>query len=224
MRLLTLLLLLPLSAAAQSPWTREPPNWWMSLHGQYITVPIDLAQVVPSPPSVGPTVSFSPQGLAALKAVTGRNIRGVGIYDLVVCSPTGAFVQGGSVYQTAVGAGISPLGPAEAKFLFTQTVSRSPGNLLLEIGADASIALPVLGQSGLISMSSKYVVSLLAGHVLFDNIQNQVRAHLPDPSSVTNLLLDPQSTIVFPNGACKEATMIARFSGKTQVVGTFPIH
>lgn len=223
---LCLIFLISCQLRGQNPWGKQPaPGWWLSLHSPYLDVPTVIAQAVPNPVPVSPgaTASFSPQGAAELKILVGKVIPGVGIYDIVVCSPLQIPVAVGSIYQTAVTHGISPLGPGQAKVLFEQTASRSRGSILLEIGADAAIALPVLGQSGLVSMSSKYVVGLLAGHVLFDSIQNQIRARIPDPSSVVNLLLDPAGIITFPGGACKEGMMVARYIGKAQPRGTFSV-
>lgn len=202
----------------------KPPSWWVALHGPYLTAE-ELAQVdfPPAPPPVQltATVSFSPQGAAALKALTGKQIPGVGMYQVVVCSPSGFPIPAGKVYQIATDHGIAPLAPQTAAALFKRTVSMNWRNIALMAGVDASIGIPVLGQAGLVSMSSKWIVSLLTGHVLFDSVQNQIRQNIPDPAPVLNSLLDPDSMISFA-GACKSSSMVTVYH-KNPTSGTFPL-
>lgn len=214
------LLLMPRATA------EKPPAWWVALHGPYLTA-TELAQVefpgTPQPPPVqmSATVSFSPQGAAALKALTGKQIQGIGIYQLIVCSPSGFPIPAGHVYQVATDHGIAPLAPATAAALFKRTVDHNWRNIAIMAGVDASIGIPVLGQAGLISMSSKYIVSLLTGHVLFDSLQRQLQANIPDPAPVLSTLLDPDSMISFA-GACKSSSMVTVFH-KNPTSGTFPL-
>lgn len=165
---------------------------------------------------VGQTVSFAPQGAAVLKALTGKRIPGVGIADVVICSP--APIPAGAVYQTLVRNGVSPIRPASAKALFNRTVALNWRNLLLEAAADASIGIPVLGQSGVIKMSAKWVVAILAGHAVIDSLSGQVRSHIPDPSPVLSSLLDPGEVLAFAGSVtgCRESSVIIRFTKDTK--------
>jgi hypothetical protein len=166
----------------------------------------------------GQTVSFAPQGAAVLKALTGKRIAGVGIADVVVCSPSGLPIPSGVVYQTLVRNGISPIRPESAKALFNRTVALNWRNLVLEGAADASIGIPVLGQSGVIKMTTKWVVAILAGHAVIDSLSNQARAHMPDPSPVLSSLLDPGDVLTFAGAAtgCHESSVIIRFNRDTK--------
>jgi hypothetical protein len=154
--------------------------------------------------------------------MTGKRIKGVGIHELVICSPTGVPVQGGAVYQLAVKQGISPISPRLAGSLITRTVQRNWRNKALNYGGAATLALPVLGQAGVISMTSRFVVALLGGHLFFDDISGQLRANLPDPAPLLDSLLQPDSVLAFA-GTCHESTMVTRYTSKNPVSGTFPL-
>lgn len=214
------LLLIPRATA------EKPPTWWVALHGPYLTAE-ELAQVdfpgtaQPPPVQMTATVSFSPQGAAALKALTGKQIQGVGMYQVIACSPSGFPIPAGHVYQVATERGISPLAPAVAAALFRRTASLNWRQIAITAGVDASIGIPVLGQAGLISMSSKYIVGLLTGHALFDSLQKQLQANTPDPGPVLERLLDPDSMINFA-GACKSSTLVTVYH-KNPTSGTFPL-
>lgn len=218
--ILTLVLACLAQAQSIGPWAslRDAPSWWLNLHGAALGVQLPP---IPSVPFSGPTVSFSPQGAKILQNITGKTIAGVGVHDLVICSPTGNPIPAGTIYQLASAHGIEPISPVLADSLFRATVARNWRNTLLTAGTAASIGIPVLGQSGIISMSNPWVVALLGGHVMFDAIEGQIRSRIPDPGPVLRLLLDPNGIVNF-NGACREATMITRY-GKNVVSGVFAL-
>jgi hypothetical protein len=207
-------------AQAVGPWASiaDAPRWWLQVHLASLAIPEQvMAEAAIAEPM--PTVSFSPQGAKVLETLTGKRISGVGIHDLVICSPLDLPVRAGSVYQLAVAQGISPLSPALATALFRSTVNRNWRNIALDIGADASVGIPVLGQAGIISMSAKWVTALLSGHFVFDSMKARLTSHLPDPTPVLGSLLDPGSVLTFM-GSCREAMMITRY-GRKDVSGTF---
>lgn len=210
--------LLALAASAQS-WdavrAQEGPAVFQVLHGQYL---LDVQALPPVMPVPAAMVSFSPQGSEIVKAMTGKRIKGVGIHELVICSS--GTVQGGAVYQLAVSNGILPISPAQAGTLFRQTAARSVPALLLAGAGYASLGVPVLGQAGVISMTSRFIVGILSGHALFDSFRGQVQAQLPDPTPLLGSLLDPESVLTL--SGCKESKMVTRF-GKNVISGTFPL-
>ena len=222
---LALVLALTLPLAAQS-WdavrASEGSPVFQVLHGQYLldlqTLPTvsTLPSATLAPPAT--TVSFSPQGAEILKTMTGKRIKGVGIHELVICSS--GTVQAGAVYQLAVSNGILPISPAQAGTLFRQTAARSVPAIMLAGAGYASLGIPVLGQAGVISMTSRLIVGILSGHALFDSFRGQVQAQLPDPTPLLTALLDPEAVLTLTG--CKESKMITRF-GKIVVSGTFPL-
>ncbi len=221
MRFALLLLALPLAAQSWSDiHVREGDTVFRLLHGE--TVLSQLPSVPAPPSSIGPTVSFSAQGSAVLQTLTGKRIAGVGIHEVLICSPDGAPVRGGAVYQLAISHGIEPISPPLARALFRTTVQRNWRNTVLRGGAYASLGIPVLGQAGVISMTSKWIISLLSGHVVFDSLQSDLRAQLPDPEPLLSTLLDPEGIVQFA-GNCRESKMVTRFN-KSAVSGTFPLY
>ncbi len=218
--LLFFALILPLSAQSNrivwdSVKLREGDKLFDLLHGRYMA--LDLAQTSPS--LIGPTVSFSPQGAAVLEALTGRRIPGIGIHDLIVCSPTGAPVISGSVYQLAVTHGVEPIAPAQARALFRRTASRSVWSVLFKGVGYAAIGVPILGQAKVVSMSSQLIFGMLSGHGVIDLARGDVQAQIPDPGPLLAGLLDPESVLSFA-GTCRESRMVTVYH-KNPVSGTF---
>ncbi len=186
------------------------------LHGQYISLDLPL-----NPTTSGPTVSFSPQGATVLTDQAGRKLRGIGIDALLICSPDNFPVRGGDVYQTASRLGISWISPSLAASPFRKSAALSAPNLLLSGATYATLAIPIAGQVGLIAMTSKVVVGLLAGHALFDSFKSQIQTQVPDPTALLSSLLDPEAVLTF-SGGCRESRMIVGYH-KNPVSGTFPV-
>jgi hypothetical protein len=191
------------------------PGWWTALHGDYIAPQVREQDkiVIPVPELTGVTVSFSPQGSLPWLP------KNVDIDYLVICGPSGTSVPSGMIYQLADANGITPLSPAAVTSLLGRKKALNPWSIAIEVGKDASIGIPVLGQGKIISMSASWVVALLSGHVLFDNVQNQVESRIPDPGPTISILLDPKGTLTFSN-SCSEAT-IGVLHKKVAVAGTF---
>lgn len=185
------------------PWpTRaSAPGWWLQLHERYMGAginPISAGFPVAAPDTV--SVTFTPQGPLPWLP------RNVAIDYLIICAPPNTSVPTGSIYQTASANGISPLSPAAAKSELYRRQSFNGWSLLLDTATMGSLAIPVLGQSGIISMSTKWVVAALGGHAVFDYASTRISAAIPNPAPTIDILLDPNATLIF-TGACVEATM-----------------
>jgi len=187
------------------------------LHSHYLPETMRGAFPVAPPSSV--TVTFTPQGSLPWLP---RNV----VTDyLIICAPPGTSVPAGSLYQLASDNGIAPLSPAIAKSLLYRNKSLNKWTLLLDAATAGSLAIPVLGQSGVISMSSKWVVTLLGSHAVLDYATTQIASRIPDPAPTIDLLLDPNAILSF-NGACVEATMAVVKAGvgnKRAVKGKFAL-
>jgi hypothetical protein len=94
----------------------------------------------------------------------------------MICSPSGNPISAGSVYRLASQQGISWISPSLAGPLFHKTAALSLPSLLLSGATYASLGIPVLGQAGVISMTSKFIVGILSGHALFDSFKSQLQA------------------------------------------------
>lgn len=192
----------------------------MSLHGPYLAqlhqrLPERFLAQFPSATSGTVTVSFTPQGSLPWLP------KNVDTDYLIICGLAGTSVQSGRIYQLANEKKIMPLSPSSAKSLLFRRKAMNPWTLALDVGTAASLALPVLGQSGVISMSSKWAVATLSGHAVFDYVQGQVQSRIPDPAPTIDLLLDPNNVLIF-TGSCIEATMATRHV-KRPVSGTFQV-
>ncbi len=196
--------------------TLEGEKLFDLLHGRYMTL-----DRTPSTLIQGATVSFSPQGASVLSDLAGKRISGIGIDALMICSPAGAPISGGSIYKTASQQGISWISPTLAGPMLRKTAARSAPSLLFSAATYASLGIPVLGQAKVISMSSKFVIGLLSGHALFDSFKSQIQYQVPDPSAFLATLLDPETSLTFAGG-CRESRMVVGWH-KNPIAGTFPI-
>ena len=217
--MLTLLpILLLLSQSGQSgqsgPWAalhQPTPAWWMQLHQRYL--PEQFRGAFPLPPPNSSTVSFTPQGsLPWLPSNVSTDY-------LIICAPAGTSLPAGTIYQLATDNGIAPLSPMIAKSLLYRRKAMNKWTLLLDAGTAGSLAIPVLGQSGVIAMSSKWVVTLLGSHAVLDYATTQVSARIPDPGPTIDMLLDPNAILSF-NGSCVEATMAVSTAKGASLTGT----
>ena len=168
----------------------------------------------PAPPGTS-TVSFTPQGSLPWLP------RNISTDYLVICAPSGTSIQAGSIYQLANANHMEPLSPSAAKSLLYRRKSTNGWTLLLNVGTAASLAIPVLGQSGVISMNAKWVVTVLGGHAVFDYASGQIASRIPDPGPTIDILLDPNAILSF-SGSCVEATMVVR-TQKHPVSGIYQV-
>lgn len=161
------------------------------------------------------TVSFTPQGgLPWLPPNVGTDY-------IIVCAPAGTSLAAGAVYQLANQHKISPLSPATVKSLLYQRKATNKLGMTINIAKDAALEIPTLGAAHVISMSTPWIVALLASNPTITKIENQFQAQVPDPSSTIDLLLDPSTMLLF-SGPCFEAT-IGVVARKNPLSGTFTI-
>jgi len=216
MKLIWLLLICPfLTAEPYGPWPdiSLAPKWWVVLHAPFLPA-VQVTPPTPLPPDPSATeVSFSPQGDEAMKAMVGHTIKNIGMDEITICAPIGTTVSGGAVFQLANSLGISTLSPNLTQRIFTRTAALSKQALIYNTAKWGLLAVPIAGQVGLISMSSKIVTSLLVGHGLVDQVQSYYSPLLPDPSPFLTDLLDPQGNFIL-SGNCKVATMGVEYTGK----------
>lgn len=201
---------------------------WTAIFDTPRPEPIEEARVVPPaafapsqvtpptplpPPLTGTSVSFSPQGDAAMRAMVGHTIPNIGMDEVTICAPPGTTVSGGSVYQLANSVGISTLSPALTRRVFTRTAALSKQQTIFTAVQYGLLAVPIMGEAGVITLSSKSLFSLLAGHGIFDMLSAKYAPLLPDPSPFLDDLLDPQASFIL-SGDCKVATIGVEYSGK----------
>lgn len=171
------------------------------------------------------TAAYSSQGVEALRTMTGKRIRGVGLSAVTVCAAAQTKIPVGWIYQTAVEHGISPLDPDIAVAMINRKVGFSLYNVLPDIVANGSVGIALLGAARVISMSTPWLVGLTAASGTLNLALNQLRGHAPDPAPLTKALLDPAATMTFADRGCAKGMLVVRYKGKQSdhADGVYPI-
>jgi hypothetical protein len=175
------------------------------------------APVAIVPPGTTPaivTISFSGQGAEALRAMTGKRVRGVGLESVVTCSTGTVKLPAGRIYQLAIQHGISPIDPDVAESLIKRKVGFSIFNILPSVLSDGTGGIAVLGAAKVIAMSSPWLVGLTAASATINLVEKQIQSHAPDPAPLFKLLLDPANAISFAEAGCSRAMMVVRYKGR----------
>jgi len=155
------------------------------------------------------TVSFSPQGPASMKALTGKKIATMELLSVIACSKETVQIAGGQFYYQALQSGISPIDPKIAEQIVASNVNRNWANIILNAAGYATLLVPVLGQSRAIPMSKAWTAGLLAAHSMADSLPQLLSPYRPDPSVLTRSLIQPDETVTVPRGSCFAGTMAA---------------
>jgi hypothetical protein len=156
------------------------------------------------------------QGPAVLKQATGRTVKGVQIVGILACSVDG--ISGNKIWRTAIDAGYSPL-LIEPGTILTKTSGRDLRVVLLRSLQIASIAVPAMISSGVITSNNKMIFSLLSAHSLTDEAVNWIKSGTPDPKPFVSALIDPTQS--YPSG-CISGILISSFQkSKSYKEGTW---
>ncbi len=187
--------------------------------GQVLGLPHDYVDQAlrqfPQAPGGTATVSFTPQGsLPWLPSNVGTDY-------LIVCAPSGTSVPAGAIYQVANQHRIAALSPITVKSLLYRRQSMNKLGWAISLAKDAAVEIPILGTAKVISMSTPWIVALLASNPTITRIENQLQTQIPDPTPTIDLLLDPGAMLLF-SGPCFEAT-IGVVQRKKNPSGTFVI-
>ncbi len=175
-------------------------------------------------PSMGASVSFSPQGAEALKTVAGRKIPGVGLTEVVLCSSTTEVVSNGRVYQAAVRNGLSPLSPALASATLGRIAATNFWSLALDGITDLGGLTAALGAAHVIQMTDQMVTGLAMARPAVDIAKIRVRARIPNPAPFEGMLLDPTKSSVFTGPGCLDLLMVTKYvPGAKDLLGPFPV-
>lgn len=181
----------------------------------------------------GQTISFSPQGAESLKSLTGQTIKGVQIVEVTTCSQGAPFgISGGDIVQAAVRGGLSPISSKIVPVITNKAVRRSLPSILLTVGTELALELPVLQVSGLIRIGTQVATGLLLAHQLADQAKPFVQSRVPDPTPLLTALIDPTTSYKVPETGqgCVTGFLVARYTGPSKAfqevlgghVGTIP--
>ena len=181
-----------------------------------------LAQVL-DPSQSGVTVSYSSQGAAALRAVTGKRIVGFQMVQATVCSGHDAKVPVGLIIQQAGSLGIQTIDNQAGLAIVNKTVSmdwRSLAKIGLVAGLSVGTALTV---GGVIHTSIGITRGLTFGHLFIDQILPPLFAvGAPQPDPFVNAAKEPDSTLELAAGSCKRV-MFGAVYPKSVVTGPIPL-
>ena len=161
------------------------------------------------------SISFSPQGAAALRALTGKRIKGIQIISVIACPATISIpsISGGEIYAESIRQGYQPILPAFARSVVADAVAHNWRVYAIEAFKVASIAGVGLGAGKIVAMSTAALSALTIGHQIGDEISTRMQGRLPDPTPLMNALLDPSAKLDISQG-CQVSAILAVYSKK----------
>lgn len=165
----------------------------------------------------GQQVTFSPQGAAALKALTGKRIPSFQIVSVLACAETNAAsLTGGSVYELAAQAGYQWIDPDAAAVIINRTVAFNGWTLAENALIDGSSFGALLVAGGVIKAGASILTSLIAGHSFLDQVQGRLKGYAPDPTPVLRKLLQADTVLSLQPHQCIDRYLGAQFHKNAQ--------
>lgn len=152
------------------------------------------------------TVTFSPQGAAALRALTGKRISGFQIVSVMACADAmSAGFSGGEIYQKASQQGYQWIDPMATTAILERTVQFNAANLIPVLLTSGTAGFSLLLSGGIIkATSSSWLTALIASHGVLDQASNQIRGYAPNPATVVDNLLRPTDSFSLASSQCIE--------------------
>ena len=163
-----------------------------------------------------PRASIAPQGAEALRALTGKRIKGVQVLSVTVCSDVPASISGGMLYQAVARAGIAPISSKLAPAIIERTVDRNWRKIAIELIRSATLIGATLTSSGVITATKTVTNLLIVAHTAGDEVSGILQSRLPDATPLLSNLLASEATISLGAGGCHEALMLAVYSKSTK--------
>jgi len=161
------------------------------------------------------TVTFSPQGQAALQALTGKRIHGFQIVSVLACSQaTAVSVSGGALYELAAQGGYQWIDPGAAAVIINRTVQFNVFNVTANALVDGSSFASLLVAGGVIKAGATILTALIAGHGFLDQVQGRLNAYAPDPTPVLSKLLQADTVISLQPLQCVDRYLGAQYDKK----------
>lgn len=159
------------------------------------------------------TVTFSPQGSAALRALTGKRIGGFQLVSVMACADSmPAGFSGGEIYQKASQQGYQWIDPMATTAILERTVQFNPANLIPVVLTSGTAGFSLLLSGGIIKTTSTWLTALIASHGVLDQASNQIRGYAPNPATVVDNLLRPTDAFSLASGQCIERYLGATYN------------
>jgi hypothetical protein len=143
-----------------------------------------------------------------------------------VCPDVGTTeFSGGRIWQAAIGHGISPELPDQARLTLNRPVMFNWRNWVITAVGIGSAGMVAISTGGIVTIATKIITALAVGHVFWDQFSPILKNEIPDPSGFIQTLLDPTKLMTFDRaGDCSVTTMVAQYGKKLPgIVGPFHV-
>jgi len=177
----------------------------------------------PTVGSSGVTVSFASQGPAALKALTGKLVKGMQIVKANVCAPGTGIVSVGRILSMANKMGIADIDSGIANALVTQTVDRNWRHLLMVGAVEGTSIAASIFVPGIVAASKSVSTGLVIGHIFLDHAPALIAPGAPQPAPLLNSLADASANLAFNGPSCQKMLFVADYNGKGSRIVTGPM-
>lgn len=154
------------------------------------------------------TIMLSPQGEAALKALSGKRIKGVQIVSVIACGDR--VLHGGTIYSEAIKAGFAPMPPIVAQAVLNNAVSHNWRFYAIEAFKVVSITAAGLGAGRIVSMSPELLSAMVLGHQIGDELAARSAERFPNPVPLLSALLNPSADLDLSKG-CQSAFLLSLY-------------
>lgn len=161
---------------------------------------------VPQPAAcTGVCVTYSSQGATALRALTGKRIKGFQLVQATTCADHDAKFGAGRIIQQANAMGIQTLSAKTGAAVVQQTVDLNWRKLLiLGVQVGTSVALGVT-TSGVVTSSKAITTGIALGHLALDELPTVLKPGTPNPDPFFSAALDESGQVTISAGACVSA-------------------
>jgi hypothetical protein len=201
-----LLLLLSVSAFAQSFEVALSPRWFPAL----------LPQVV-QPPAVQPALNFSYglQPLETLRTVAGRRVRGLALAEVTVCNDSAVIVRLSPIRLTQYlhSRGVEPVMASLAISTLDHASSTSPVEVAFQVAGFAGAAASILFAGGSISANAGWQVGTLLATRGAEQLGRQVNRRSADAATLAKHQIEGPDIELLP-GQCVARAPLVRWPVK----------
>jgi hypothetical protein len=167
-----------------------------------------------APPIVtGVTVTFSSQGDAALKALTGKGLSNFQMIKANICATHDTAFSFGFVTQLANSIGIQDIGKETGTAVVMQSVNRNWKTLAPKVGSFLIATAVALTVGRVVPASSGWQIGLTLGHLAIDGLPALLGPTAPHPDPYLKSTAAGADKIRLAAGDCQEATFAGVYNG-----------
>lgn len=134
------------------------------------------------------TVSLAPEGPQITRAYLGRNVDGIGVWSVSVCSPVDD-LQFAGLLHAAISNGVVLMTTASVDALQDRLTKRSPGEFAADAGEGLSMLATGLIAAKIIAATNMYLTAGLMTAGALHWLSGKLKAKAPDPARVRSLII-----------------------------------